>query len=339
MFCNQCGGRIADGSVFCNLCGARQGVVVPAAGPQPGVPQAPPGQGYPPQAPGYPPQAAPAPGPTPYSPSAPVQAVAPPPMPQNLKCNSCGAALKPSAGLALVACEYCGAVTTMAASGSAEVFQRHFMLANKLSNESAMDVGGKWLNKGLFRRKVAERSELGQVTMRFVPYWVVPTSVEADFSGTRNVTRTVQKGSETQQYTERIPVRDHIRLQHNYPIVAVRGYTKYQPKEGFVFQTENKMSFDMRQTGGVEIMNGDVSEPEAKATAAASGHQEAEAEAHRRVDTLESIQVYPSTYDGELLHVPVWFMEYSHKGKPMFILIDGHAGRVMNGERPAFSLW
>lgn len=33
MFCNQCGARIADGSVFCNLCGTRQGVVVPAATP------------------------------------------------------------------------------------------------------------------------------------------------------------------------------------------------------------------------------------------------------------------------------------------------------------------
>ncbi len=27
MFCNQCGARIADGSVFCNACGGRQGVV------------------------------------------------------------------------------------------------------------------------------------------------------------------------------------------------------------------------------------------------------------------------------------------------------------------------
>jgi len=39
------------------------------------------------------------------------------------------------------------------------------------------------------------------------------------------------------------------------------------------------------------------------------------------------------------LHAPVWFMEYQHKGKQMFILIDGGSGTVMNGERPAFALW
>src|SRR2546427_4368583 len=75
----------------------------------------------------------------------------------------------------------------MGAGGAAQVFQKHYMLENKLSNESALEAGGKWLNKGLFRRKVAERSDVGQVTLRYVPYWIVPTSVVADFQGTKNV--------------------------------------------------------------------------------------------------------------------------------------------------------
>lgn len=333
MFCNQCGGRIADGSVFCNLCGARQGVVAPAAGPQPSVPQAPAAPGYPAQAPGYPAPAGPAPLSGPYNPNAPVQQVAPPAMPQNLKCNSCGAGMKPSAGVALVVCDYCGAVTTMGAGGAAEVFQKHFMLDNKLSNESATEAGGKWLNKGLFRRKVAERSELGQVTLRYVPYWVVPTSVVADFKGTKSVST----GSQGER--KEVDVHDRIQLQRNIPVVAVRGYTKYQPKEGFQFQLQSKMGFDKRQTGGVDVQSGDIAEAEAKAQASAFAYQLAEQEAKKRVDNLESIQVHPTTYDGELLHAPVWFMQYAHKEKQMFILIDGHSGQVMNGERPAFSLW
>src|SRR5207249_3414929 len=117
-------------------------------------------------------------------PAAPVQAVAPPPLPQSFKCSSCGGPMNPSSGLALVVCEYCGAVTTMGAGGAAQVIQKHFMLNNRLNNETAMEAGGKWLNKGIFRRKVAERSELGAVTLRYVPYWVVPTSVVADFQAT-----------------------------------------------------------------------------------------------------------------------------------------------------------
>jgi hypothetical protein len=87
------------------------------------------------------------------------------------------------------------------------------------------------------------------------------------------------------------------------------------------------------------VQSGDVSEVEAKSQAAALGQKLAEHEAKKRVDTLESIQAYPTTYDGELLHAPVWFMEYAHKGKQMFVLIDGGSGQVMNGERPAFALW
>src|SRR5881296_630701 len=136
-----------------------------------------------------------------------------------------------------------------------------------------------------------------------------------------------------------IRVRDRIQMQYNIPIVAVRGYVKYQPDDGFQFQLNNKMNFDKRQTGGVDVQSGDVTEAEAKSQAAALAHKFAEKQAKTRVDNLESIQVYPTTYDGELLHAPVWFMEYAHKGKQMFILVDGSSGGVMDGERPGFSLW
>lgn len=340
--------------------------MVPAQGPQPGMPVAP---GYPGQAPGVPAATAA----TPYNPNAPVQAVAAAPMPQSLRCNSCGAPMTPSAGLALVVCEYCGAVTTMGAGGVAQVFQKHFMLDSRISNEQALDAGGKWLNKGILRRKVAERSELGTVTLKYVPYWVVPTSVVADFQGTKNVgagagtgmmmhgetgakkaagaalfaltMAAAAAGSRNQaqhqvsQGPQIVRVRDRIQMQYNIPIVAVRGYSKYQPDDGFQFQLQNKMNFDKRATGGLDVMSGDVAEGEAKTQAQALAHKFAEREAKKRVDTLESIQVYPTTYDGELLHAPVFFMEYSHKGKAMFILIDGHTGTVMDGERPTFALW
>jgi predicted RNA-binding Zn-ribbon protein involved in translation (DUF1610 family) len=254
-------------------------------------------------------------------------------MPQDLKCSSCGADLKPSAGVALVVCEYCGAVTTMGASGTAEVFSRHYMLDNRLSGDAAVESGGKWLNKGIFRRKIAERSELGQVTLRYVPYWVVPVSVVADFQGSK------MAGTDSRGHDKVVRVHDRIQLQETIPIVAVRGYAKYQPKEGFQFQLQAKMPFDRRQTGGIDVQNGDISEAEAKAQAEAIAYKLAEEEADSRVDSLDSIQVYPTTYDGELVHVPVWFMHYTHKEKPMFILVDGHSGDVVNGERPLVSLW
>jgi len=324
MFCNQCGGRIADGSVFCNLCGARQGVVVPAPVPQ-GAP-----------VPGMPPQPAPV---AQYAP-APLQPAAPAPMPQSLKCNSCGASLQPPSGTAVVVCEYCGAATQMAAStGQAQVIQQHYMLTNTLNNESATNAGGQWLNKGLFRHKVAERSELGQIVLKYVPYWIVPTTMVADFSGTKNVSESVNRNGQWTTVTKQVPVHDRVQIQQNIPVVAVRGYTQYQPKEGFQFQLQGKQNFDKRATGGVEIQNGDVSEAEAFRSAGTFAQDLAQQAARKRVDNLQSFNGTPQTFDGELVHIPVWFMQYTLKGKQMFILIDGSTGQVINGERPAFSLW
>ncbi len=303
-----------------------------------------------------PPQAAQA-----YSTPPPVQQVAAPSTPQNLKCNSCGAPLKPSAGLAVIVCEYCGAATTLGAGGAAQVVMKHFMLASTIGQEQALTAGGKWLNQGLLRRKVAETSDVGNTVLRFVPYWVVPTNIVADYQGTRGsgvaqmrsdttagkvlggalfalraASTATQKGNVQPQVTR---VRDRIQVSKNIPVVAVRGYVKYQPEGGYEFNEAAKIAFDKRQSGGAEVMDGDVAEAEAKQLAGGQAQKIAEREAKKRVDTLESIQVFPTMSDGELLHVPVFFVEYTHKGKAMFIAIDGNAGHVMNGERPAVSLW
>lgn len=307
--CRNCGARISGGSAFCNRCGARQATVPQETSQEPTLPRGP-----------APPAVADRPQ---------VPAV----VPQDLKCVSCGADLKPATGLALVVCEYCGATTTMGAAGVAEIFQRHFMLDNRLSREDAVASGGKWLDKGIFRRNVAERSELGQVTLRYVPYWIVPVSVTANFQGSKVV------GKDSQGRDRVASIRDRIQLQKTIPVVAVRGYTRFQPKEGFQFHLENKVTFERRETGGIEVQNGDISEAEAKKGAEAFASKLAEEEADSRVDSLASIQVYPTAYDSDLVHVPVWFMQYTHKGKPMFILVDGHSGDVVNGERPLVSLW
>jgi hypothetical protein len=260
-----------------------------------------------------------------------------------------------------VVCAYCGAATTIGAGGAAQVIQKHFMLASTIGQEQALNAGGQWLNKGLLRRKVAETSDLGNTVLKFVPYWVVPTTIVADYQGTRgtgvaqmraestgkkilggallalNAAAMANQSRNVQPQVTR--VRDRIQVSKNIPVVAVRGYTKYQPEGGYEFNEAAKINFDKRQSGGAEVMDGDVTEAEAKQLAGGQAQKIAEREAKKRVDSLESIQVYPTMADGELLHVPVFFVEYTHKGKPMFIAIDGNAGHVMNGERPAVSLW
>jgi len=326
------------------------GPTAPYAAPPPAT--AAPAYGAPPH--GAPPPAGAVPPPSPV-----IQA---PPEAKELKCSSCGAPIRPQGGLTLVSCEYCGTATSLGSAGWS-VVQKHFMLENMISQEQALQAGGKWLDQGVLRRKVAEKSDLLESTLKYVPYWIIPTSVTADFTGQkgtgavntrpqggREVAATIakiglqiaiasnQKNRQVAQ-AQVIRVRDRIQLFYNIPVVGVRGYNKYQPDDGYQFSIQSKVPFEKRRTGGIEVLNGDVMEQEAMQFAQGLGSKYAEKEARKRVDVLESFVPYPQQSPGELLHAPVWFVRYRHKAKEMFILVDGNTNRVIDGERPSLSLW
>ena len=348
MFCQKCGKQIPDGAVFCNFCGAQQGVAQQA-------PQAPAGYpGAPPAAPGYAPQqVAPAAAPQAYAPAG----------AKELKCSACGAPLKPTGGLSLLTCEYCGTATSLG-SGGWSVIQKHFMLDNGIDQQGALQAGGKWLDQGLLRRNVAKNAELLEATLKYVPYWIVPTTVTADIQGTKGggavdvrsssagmsalkIGLSIAAGAAAAQSRGRnvstpqpIRVRDRIVVNYQVPVVGVRGYTKFQPDTGYQFSTQAKAPYDKKRTGGVEVLDGDVSEQEAMQFAQGFAQKFVEKEARKRVDVLESCVPYFQQASGELLHAPVWFVRYRHKGvKEMYILVDGNANKVIDGERPAVSLW
>jgi len=347
VFCQKCGKQIPDGAVFCNFCGAQQGVVAQGPAQAPGAPQAPPGAYLPQTPPG---QAA-----------APQQAYAPANV-KDLKCSSCGAPLKPTGGLSLMTCEYCGAATSLGSAGWS-VVQKHFMLENVMNQETALQCGGKWLDQGLLRRNVAKNAELLEATLKYVPYWIIPTGVTADIQGTKGggvaAVPTQSAGFSALKIglaiaaagaaaqnrgnvsaPQPIRVRDRIVVSYQIPVVGVRGYNKFQPDTGYQFTTQSKMPYDKKKTGGVEVLDGDVSEQEATQFAQTLAQKFVEKEAHKRVDVLESCVPYFQQSPGELLHAPVWFVRYRHKGvKEMYILVDGNASKVIDGERPTVSLW
>jgi hypothetical protein len=243
------------------------------------------------------------------------------------------------------------------------------MLDNRLDQQVALETGGKWLDQGILRRNVSKNAELLEATLRYVPYWIVPTSVTADIQGLKGAgavplggaagaggtaakfglsllagaaaAAAAQRGGRVQMHAPQpVRVRDRINVFYNIPVVGVRGYNKYQPDDGYTFNVQGKSAYDKKKTGGVETLDGDVAEQEAMQFAQSLAQKYAEKEARKRVDTLESFVPYFQQSPGELLHAPVWFVRYRHKGvKEMFILIDGNASKVIDGERPAASLW
>jgi len=320
----SCGTQLPDGSQFCIKCGARLGS---AAG-------------------GAPPPA-----------QAPAQAAPAQPTfdTKELKCKSCGAPLQPTAGMSIVNCEYCGTAVTLSGAGWKQVMKQ-LMVTNKLSYDQALDVGKKWLDEGILRRNVGARTEVTNTYMKYVPYWVVPTAVDAAYSGTRGSGMGAMKsgagkgvggflkgmakaGLERQMSGgKQHNVNDRKQKSFNVPVVAVRGLALFE-LEDYEFRPESKAIFDKNKLDkGIEIMGGDVTEQEALDRAKSFASRKTEEEVRATMDYVASFQTNVVTHEGELLYVPVWFFEYKFKEKTYFALVDGAAAKVMKGQRPAISL-
>ncbi|HXW37496.1 MAG TPA: hypothetical protein VEJ36_06320, partial [Nitrososphaerales archaeon] len=81
---------------------------------------------------------------------------------------------------------------------------------------------------------------------------------------------------------------------------------------------------------GVKVLNGDISEEVAKAQAKTLVDQLQSQKAHEKYHMIQRLDTQSDVGDVELLHVPIWFARYDHKGTKIVLVIDANAGRVIN---------
>jgi hypothetical protein len=117
---------------------------------------------------------------------------------------------------------------------------------------------------------------------------------------------------------------------YNFPVIALKALSDYQPKD-YQFNLEGRELFDISKLPkGVKILNGDISEEVAKSQAKTLVDQLQSQKAHAKYHMIQSIQTDSDVGDVELLHVPVWFAKYDHKGNKIVLVIDANSGRVIN---------
>ena len=119
-------------------------------------------------------------------------------------------------------------------------------------------------------------------------------------------------------------------LNYNFPVIALKGLTDYQPRD-YQFDLEGRELFDIAKLPkDVKILNGDVSEEVAKSQAKTLVDQLQSQKAHEQYHMIQSIQTDSDVGDVELLHAPIWFAKYDHKGNKIVLVIDANSGRVIN---------
>ncbi len=346
MYCHKCGTQLPEDAAFCVKCGTSTGSNSPS--------------------------------PTSTS-AAPVIAAS---GVSSLKCPSCGAPISPKFGEMVITCEYCGNAVTLGAEGWTNI-QKQTMLDLKVATiDQVNSIITPLMDRGLLHRHLHEDSTQEEMSLTFVPYWIVSVSARTSIIATDETGQLAQaattaalmgvvfggmsggfggrggfgRRSFEKQFAlgnpfsgilglKRIRIMawgmgmgmgggmkktEQMDMNYNFPVIALKALTDYQPRD-YQFNLESRELFDISKLPkGVKILNGDISEEVGKSQAKTLVDQLQSQKAHEKYHMIQSIHTDSDIGDVELLHVPVWFAKYDHKGNKIVLVIDANSGMVIN---------
>jgi hypothetical protein len=117
---------------------------------------------------------------------------------------------------------------------------------------------------------------------------------------------------------------------YNFPVVALKALTEYQPRN-YQFALEGRTLFDITKLPkSIRVLNGDISEDVAKSQAKTLVDQLQSENAHAKYHMIQQLNTQSDVGDVELLHAPIWFVRYDHKGNKIVLVIDANSGNVIN---------
>jgi hypothetical protein len=324
MFCIKCGLQLPDDAVFCIKCGSKQ--ITPITSPSPSSSTG----------------------------------------PQELKCPSCGAPIIPKFGEMVITCEYCGGSVSLENKGWQNIVKHSMLPITIPEKDQITSLLHKMMDKGLLHRHLQENSMLEELDLSMVPYWIIPVTAKTNLIATDiaveigSIAATaamagmmggalgggsrrggfgggmmdgmlfgtmmggggMMNNNATKAYT--------VDEQYYCPVVAVKSLGAYQPHD-YEFSLDQKIDFDSRKIlKSIKILNGDINEDSAKNQAKNIVDQVQSQRVHAKYHMIRQMETQEDVSSGELLHVPIWFAQYDHKGKKIILVIDANSGNAIN---------
>jgi len=281
----------------------------------------------------------------------------------SFKCPNCGAPIAPRFGEMVITCEYCGSGVTLGNQGWTSISKQSMLPINFQSKDAIIGKIRDLMDRGLLHRHLQENSNLEEINVTVVPYWVISVSARTSivatdttaqvgtiateaaligvlgglgggrrgFGGGGGIAEGVVLGSVIGGGMGGGNMRRNYELDYNYnfPVVALKALTDYQPRD-YAFSLDQRMIFDVTKLKGFKILNGDVSEDSAKYQAKTLVDQLQAKKAHDQYHMIQEIHTEEDIADSELLYVPVWFARYDHKGNKIILVLDGNSGSPIN---------
>ncbi|MHB8700784.1 MAG: TFIIB-type zinc ribbon-containing protein [Nitrososphaerales archaeon] len=287
----------------------------------------------------------------------------------SLKCPNCGAPIAPKFGEMVISCAYCGSGITLG-SGGWKSIQKQTMLPLKLQMKD--DVTAKiksMMDHGLLHRHLQESSTLEELTLSYVPYWIISVSARTSIVAVDTAAEVGSVATTAALFGVMagmggggrggggfgmgmldgamlgsvmggggmmggggggVKKTFQLDANYNFPVVALKALTEYQPKE-YQFALRDRTFFDVTKVpSGVKILNGDISEDAAKYQAKTLVDQLQSQKAHAKYHMIQQINSQEDVSEAELMHAPIWFARYDHKGKKIVLVIDANSGEPVN---------
>ncbi|MGD0645115.1 MAG: zinc ribbon domain-containing protein [Candidatus Bathyarchaeia archaeon] len=347
MYCPKCGAQNPDDAAFCVKCGTSLASVSPKAA------------------------------------EASASSIVAPSGVASLKCPSCGAPITPKFGEMVITCEYCGSGVTLGTQGWTNI-QKQTMLTLKVANvDEVNSIIRPLMDKGLLHRHLQEDSTQEEMSLTYVPYWIVSVSARTSIVAANEAAQIGQAattavlmgvifggmgggfggGGRRRAFEGRVDgagigglllgalglglgrimafgmgmgygggmkKSEQMDENYNFPVIALKALSDYQPRD-YQFDLSVRELFDISKLPkNVKILNGDISEEVAKSQAKTLVDQLQSQKAHAKYHLIQSINTESDVGDVELLHAPIWFAKFDHKGNKIVLVIDANSGRVIN---------
>jgi hypothetical protein len=284
----------------------------------------------------------------------------------------------------VISCEYCGNAITLGTQGWTNI-QKQTMLDLKVATvDQVNSIITPLMDKGLLHRHLHEDSTQEEMSLTYVPYWIVSVSARTSITATDETAQIAQTASTAvlmgvifggmgggfggrggfgrgrraleRQFTNGNPFAgilglkririmawgmgmgygggmrktEQLDMNYNFPVIALKALTDYQPRD-YQFNLDGRELFDISKLPkNVKILNGDISEEVAKSQAKTLVDQLQSQKAHEKYHMIQSMHTDSDVGDVELLHAPVWFAKYDHKGNKIVLVLDANSGRVIN---------
>lgn len=270
--------------------------------------------------------------------------------PQHLKllnCPHCNAPIDYSLGETLFTCRYCGYAFSMIKEGEYKEIApgKHFMLVNNYNETEMQEVIRDWMRKGIFKAgDLAEKSEITNMELKFVPIWIVNVSADTTYYG-KNKIEEVEKRTHPSPKPGEPPIEEEIRKVRwvdksgrfsdviDWKILATKGMSL--PLGKVKLSIARKIPFNIENVSpGAKLINGDVNEKLAKEETESGIRNYHHDMASREVDQLLSINTNVQIGEAQLLTIPFWFTRYKYKNKLYPIVLNGSSGKVVEGKAP-----